>query len=154
MTIGGDILLALKARLQTIRTANGYGTDVKEVRLDFATPTLNTAETDLPLIEIHDEAEEYEHGASSGYWANTMTVLYMVAPKAWTDVMMQQFLTDVRKALYGGSSNATGNTGITLGGKVSKIELLAAIGDLNMIESNRIYMLRIMLRSHRTTFSD
>lgn len=154
MTRAGDILTALKTRLETITATNGYGTTVRSVSLDNSQPTLQVAEVDLPLIEIMNEEERYEHGASSSYWANTTVVLYLVAPKPWTDVQMEQFLTDIRKALYGGSANATGNTGVTLGGTVQGIELLGAVSDLNMIDSNRVYMLRIRLRSHRTTYSD
>lgn len=152
--IAADILEALKARLETIKTAAGYVTNVRKVSLDSSEPTLSKAAMDLPIIEIWDEIEEYEHGASSSYWANQTVILYLVAEKSWTDRKMQQFQTDVRKCLFGGSANANGNTGVTLGGKVSKIELVDSRSDLNMIDSCRVYMMRIKLRSHRTTFSD
>lgn len=154
MSIGGEILTALQSRLQTITTGAGYGNTIKGVRLNTSEPTLNASVIDLPLIEIITEGETYEHNASSSYWATTTVILYLVAEKAYTDVQMENLMTDIRKALFGGSANASGNTGVTLGGKVSSMHLVDAVSDLNMIESNRVYMIRIRLRSHRTTYSD
>ncbi|WP_460986766.1 hypothetical protein, partial [Staphylococcus aureus] len=77
----------------------------------------------------------------SSYWANTLVILYLVAEKTWTDVQLEDLLADVRKCLFGGSSSASGNTGVTLGGKVSSIHLVDAVSDLNMIESNRVYLM-------------
>lgn len=154
MSIGGDILTALKARLETIAATAGYTNTLRLVRLNTSEATLNAPSLDLPLIEIIQESEQYEHNASSSYWANTLVILYLVTEKSWTDVQLEDLLSDVRKCLFGGSSSASGNTGVTLGGKVSSIHLVDTVSDLNMIESNRVYLMRIRLRSHRTTYSD
>lgn len=154
MSIGAEILSALKTRLEGIRTSNSYGLTVKSVKVNTSSPTLNISAMECPLIEIVDEGEEYEHNASSSYWANINILLYLVAEKSWTDSQMQDFMSNIRKALFGGSASATGNTGVTLGGKVSGIWLVGAAADLNMIDTNRVYIMRIRLRSHRTTYSD
>lgn len=150
----GDALEALRTRLLTIKETAGYGISVKTVRVNEAQPTLNVAEKELPLIEIVDEAETYDHSGSSTYIAKMGVVLYAVAPKGWTDFQMQRFLADMRRAIYGGTADASGNTGITLGGKVEKILLLNSAGDLNMLDSCRVYMLRIQLHQQRTTYRD
>lgn len=154
MSIGADILTALKARLDTIKVANGYDLTIKSVSVNSSAPTLSVAALSLPLVEIVDEGDDYEHQASSSYWANTNILLYLVAQKSWTDAQMQDFMSNIRRAIYGGSASASGNTGVTLGSKVSGIWLVGAASDLNMVESNRVYIMRIRLRSHRTTYSD
>lgn len=149
---GGNVLSALKARLLTIQETAGYSVSIKSVILDASVPTLNLPAMDLPAIEIMNLAESYDHSASAHYVASMDVILSMIAEKAWTDSQMEDFKRDVIRALYGGASDASGNTGVTLGGTVAGIELVDAQGDLNMIESNRVYLLRVRLRSHRTTY--
>ncbi len=154
MSIGGTILTALQARLETITTAAGYTNNVKSVHLNYSEPTLNTSAVDLPLIEIINDSETYEHNAGSSYWADTVVSLYIVAEKSFTDIQMEDLLSDIRKALYGGTSDATGNSGMRLGGAVDSLHLLDTHTDLNMIETNRAWLMRIKLRTHRTTYRD
>lgn len=151
---GGDILEALEQRLKLIKQSAGYDNTIKHVRLNDSEPTLNTAEQDLPLIEIFDEGDDYEHGSGSSLWAFVTITLYIVAPKAYTDKQMQSILADVRRNLFGGTSDATGNLGITLGGKIAGMELINSKSDMNMIASNRVYLLRFRMRDHRTTYRD
>ena len=153
-SIGAQILLALQAQLKTIKVAAGYLNDLKDVVMDQRPPSLNTSVVDLPQIQIMQESEKYQHNLGSSYWSFTDILLYLVAEKAWTDAMMEDLKKDVRTCLFGGSASASGNTGITLGGLLQKIELVDSVADLNMIESNRIYLLRIRLHSHRTTYRD
>ena len=154
-SIGAEILTALKARLETITTAAGYGSTVKKVYLDRIGPASAESAIDLPCIQIMQDHEDYQHnGASSTYQADQFIVLFLVAEKQWSDAQMEDFMRDVRKCLYGGAADASGNTGITLGGKVSGIWLVGAVADLNMIDSNRVYQLTVKLRSTRTTYRD
>jgi hypothetical protein len=153
-SIGAQILSALKTRLETIQTSAGYDVSIKQVRVNESFPTLSAPAMDLPAIEIHDDFEEYQHQASSSYIALTNVLLYLVAEKSSSDASMQDFMSSVRKALFGASANASGNTGVTLGGTVIDLELVGAASDMNMIESNRVYIMRIRLRSHRRTYSD
>lgn len=149
-----DILTALQTRLRTIKTAAGYLNDVKQVVMDSSMINLQVAERDLPLIEIINGPETYQHQVGSSYWATTEVILQITAPKAYTDGKMERILRDVRRCLFGGTSNGSGNTGMTLGGLVQNLELVDCQPDLNLIQSNRIYMLRIRLKSHRTTYKD
>lgn len=150
---GRLILEALAAQLATISTSIGYSTTVRRIISSFGEMTLNTPEVDLPLIEIVNEEENYEHEASASYWANMTVILFLVAPKIWTDGQMEDFKSDIIKCLFGGSANASGNTGITLGGVVQSIHLINSRGDLNLIESNRTYVLRIRMTSQRRSYT-
>lgn len=154
MSIGADILTALKERLDTVKIANGYDLDIATVRLDKSEPTLNTPSNELPLVEIINESEKYIHGASSLYECVTSVILYMVAEKAWTDSQMEDFKSNIRRALFGGAPHAGANNGVTLNGKVTRIALVDSKSDLNMIDANRIYLMTITLHSHRRTYED
>lgn len=151
---GRLIIEALKDQLATISTTIGYSVTVRRIIYSIAEMTLNTPETDLPLIEIVSEEDSYNHeGASASYWSELTVILFLVAPKEWTDGMMEDFKSDIIKCLFGGSANATGNSGITLGGVVQSINLLNCRGDLNLVEANRTYVMRLRLTSLRKTYT-
>lgn len=154
MSVGADILAALQTRLSGISTGAGYATDVKSVIINNSQMGMATGETDLPLIEIKDDVEVYEHEASSSYWANTFMLLFLVGPAGWPDSSFQNLMADVRKALFGAGPSATGNTGLPLTPRCNSIELVDAASDLNLVNSNRMYLMRIRVRSHRITYRD
>lgn len=144
---------ALATQLATITVSAGYRQTVRTILTDFSKLNLNVAESDLPLIEIVDDMTTYQHMASASFWAEMNVILFVVAPKAWTDGQMEDLISDIMKCLFGGSSNASGNTGITLGGVVQSIHLVDSRGDLNLIESNRTYIFKIMMKQLRKTYT-
>ncbi len=153
-SLGGQIFTAIRTRLETIQTSNGYLNDVKKVVTGRARMTLDMPEPDLPYIEVLKDSDNYDHNAGSSYWEDRVLVIFMVAPREWEDVQMEDLMQDVRQCLFGGSANATGNTGMTLSGLVQSMHLIDSHSDLGLIESNRIFSMRIRLRSHRTTYRD
>lgn len=154
MSIGADILAALAARIATVTTAGGYAKTVKRVLVNNSQPTLTLSEADLPLVEVKDDAEVYEHEASSTYWANTLVCLFLVGPSSWSDGDFQDLMADIRRAIFGGGAAASGNTGLPLHARASLVELVDAASDLNMLSSNRTYLMRLRIRSLRTTYRD
>ncbi len=151
MSVGADLLLAIKARIESIRTTAGYNHTVKTVLLNNSQPTMRTSEADLPLVEIKDDAERYEHAASANYFANTVVCFFLVGPREWTDGQFQDLMSDVRRCIYGNGAAASGNTGLPISG-VQSVELVDAASDLNMVGSNRTYMMRMLFRSSRITY--
>lgn len=151
-SIGRLAIEALATRLRTLTLANGYDHDMKRVITDSSEMGINLPETDLPTVEIVNDITPYEHMASSSYWAEQHVILFIVAPKSWTDGQMEDLLADIKKCLYGGSASASGNTGITLDGAVQSIHLVQSAGDLNLIEANRTYVLKIILKTLRITY--
>lgn len=154
MSVGADILAALVTRLQTVTETAGYSTTIKTVLLNNSQPTLIAGEADLPLVEVKDDTEVYEHEAASSYWANTIVLLYLVAPGSWSDARMQDWMSDIRRAIFGRGPTASGDTGLPLHPRVSTVRLLDACSDLNLVSSNRAYIMRLHLRSLRITYRD
>lgn len=154
MSKAGDILLALQSRLQTLREDQGYAHTLVSVNLTKATLALNKPDYDCPYIDILNNDERYKHGASGHYETLTSVLLFVVMPKEWDDVQIENLKTDIRKCLYGGAPDASGNTGSTLGGKVSRIELVGCKGDLNMVDSARVAVIELSLSDHRVTYRD
>lgn len=145
---------SLKTRLLTIKESASYSATVKEVEIDGSEMMMNVGEARLPRIEIFDDQEDYNHEVGVSYWSRLNLILFIGAPKSWTNTQMHNLCQDIRKAMFGGTSDATGNTGIPLDQKTRGIELVSLNGDLNMIETNRIYVMRICLVGHRVTYSD
>lgn len=145
---------ALRDQLLTISETAGYSVTVRRVIYSLAEMTMNTPEADLPLIEIISEEEVAEHlQASSSYLSQMTIILLLVAPKDWTDGRMEDFKSDIMKCLFGGSANASGNTGVTLGGAVQSIHYLNCRSDLNLVDANRTYFFRIRLDSLKRTYT-
>jgi hypothetical protein len=152
MSRGAEILQALQARLQKITTDNGYGRTVKLVRLSRSGMDLNIPPQDCPIIEIYQDELRTEHGASSHLKIEMSILLLLVDKKDATDEDMEDFQADVRAVLYGDSPTAGGNAGITLGGKITKIQWEGTTYDLNLIQANRRCVMEWTITSHQTTY--
>lgn len=152
MSIGSAALLALKARLEKIQTANGYTLDVKTVRLNRSAMDLDVPDQDCPLIDIIQDETRPEHGASAHIKEETDIIFLLVHGKGVDDLVMEDFVADVRAVLYADNPSGNGNSGITLGGTVTKIQWKGLVYDLNMIEANRRYAMTWTMTKHYSTY--
>ena len=148
------ILDALKTRLLTIKKAAGYACDLQDVSIGSSGPGLDKAQDACPYIDVIQDVESYKHGASGHYECKSDMLLFTVMPKNWDDGDVAALKRDIRKALFGGTSDATGNTGSTLGGTVTRIELVNCKSDLNMVQANRVIVVEISVYDHRVTYRD
>jgi hypothetical protein len=153
---GARIIYALKARLESIKTANGYPMSVREVSVNVGEITFDLPSNRLPLIEVIQAPERYEHEACGAVEIVTSVILRLVDERPKTDPDMEFFKSSVIRAIYGNSYNATGNTGIGLedgqGRSIIFPRLVSCETDLNMVPGNRIYALLFELRSRRQTW--
>jgi hypothetical protein len=152
MSIGATALSALKARLEKITNANGYAVDVKTVRLNRSAMDLDVPDQECPLIDIIQDGTTPEHGASSHIKDETDFILLLVHGKDVDDLVMEDFVADVRACLYADNPNGTGNTGINLGGTVTKMQWKGLVYDLNMIAANRRYAMTWTMIKHYSTY--
>lgn len=152
MSNGARILQALKTRLETIRTANGYGRTVKTVRLTKSGMDLDIPSQDCPIIEIYQDSASVESGASAHIMVTYSILLVLIDAKDQTDEGMEDFMADVRVAIYGGGPLAFGNTGITLDGNAVKCQWMGTDYDLNMIEANRRSVMTWNIVSSQSTY--
>jgi hypothetical protein len=157
MSAGSDILNALKERLESIRTDNGYPLTVKAVKLNTSTITFDIPLTSCPLIEIIQGPEEYEHAASGQLEVVTSLIIRLVHQKGKTDSDMEEFKSSVIRAIYANSYTGNTNAGVGLArsGRNTIVfpRLIRCETDLNLLEKNRIYGLLFELRSNRQTWS-
>ena len=137
MSKGSDILTALKARLEKITVTNGYGRTIKKVRLSKSGMDLDIPPQDCPLIEIFQESSTVESGVGAHLMVTYTILLLLIDRKDQTDEGIEDFIADVRAVIYGDSPTASGNSGITLGGKAVKCQWLGTDYDLNLIQANR-----------------
>lgn len=152
MSKGSEILAALKTRLESITVANGYGRTVKKVRLSKSGMDLDIPTQDCPLIEIYQENANVESGASAHILVTYTILLLLIDKKDQTDEQMEDFQAEVRAAIYGNSPTASGNSGITLGGKAVKCQWMATDYDLNLIEANRRCVMTWTIVSSQSTY--
>lgn len=152
MSKGADILVALRARLETITIANGYGRTVKKVRGSKSAMDFDVPPSDCPLIEIVQEAAEVDHAGSASIMVDYTFFLLLVDKKDASDEQMEDFQQDVRFAIYGDSPSASGNSGITLGGVVVSCKWRSTKYDLNLVEANRRCVMEWTIRSSQSTY--
>jgi hypothetical protein len=152
MSQGADILTALKSRLQSITVANSYGRTIKNVRLSRSGMDLDIPPQDCPIIEIYQESADVESGASAHIIVTYTILLLLIDRKDQTDEGMEDFQADVKAAIYGAGPAASGNTGITLGGKAVKCQWVGSDYDLNLIQANRRTVMTWQITSSQSTY--
>ena len=91
---GKSLLIALKARLETISLANGYLTNVKSVELSDPKPFLNRGKVSLPLIQVIQTKINIEHMAMAAIQVKTRFAVVLVHDKAQDDLTMEDFQQD------------------------------------------------------------
>lgn len=152
VSVRGQILEAVKARLETITLANGYLTGVQKVYFDKIPMGLDLAAYHLPAIFLIDgpDSLEFEHACVKGNWDLRLQLWHNEVG----DIDMIHFVRDVLKALYADSAVATVNDKFR-SLHPSIVELIPATisPDLHMIDANRVSELTFIVRYRTKLFS-
>lgn len=136
---------ALKTRLETITSANGYTTSVSNVYSDEIPMGLDLDESEMPAIFLIGMGCPFRRETQwyFGDWKFELQLVHDVEP----DSTMLQFIRDVAKAIFADSPTAQRKDGFrSLHPAVYDVELHEKISDLNMIEANRIYIMELIVR--------
>jgi hypothetical protein len=153
MTPGQRILAALQARLQKITVANGYPITVKEVLINNGEIEFGVSHDRLPLIDVIQADEVYEHEMSGAVVVTASIILRLVLPQGNTDSAMEEFKSAVVRCLYCDSYNALGNAGVHLadgnGGTITWPRLVSCQADVALVNGNRVYALMFEINSNR-----
>lgn len=141
-----DILQAIKTRLETIKTVNGYPINVTKVNSGKGLLTLNLNKDQLPLIDIVNGGLEIEQN----YIGQTIKVrmpitLRLVMKKEAVDQDLIEFQSCVLRAIFNNNFNPQlgEKDAMKLNGLVSHMLLEAIHPDYNMIEANRMHDINI-----------
>lgn len=136
-SLRSDIGLALKARLASITTANGYPVDVKKVFYDEIPLGLELSPEDLPAIFLLDDGASYEHEHGLLNVARAFRVQLVDQGEA-TDEAMNLLIRCVGKAVWANSATAQIQDAFRFHERVYQVDIDTDETDLHMIEGNRI----------------
>jgi len=104
-----QIMDALKARMQTILTANGYYTNLGSKVFDYKSTTFN--DNDLDAINLRDETNNLIDELASGQneWDLNLDVeIDILFKKGGTSITeARKGISDVKKAIGGGGNDIT-----------------------------------------------
>lgn len=141
---------AIRDRLATITTANGYDVGIKKVFFDAIPMGLELKVTDLPAIFMLDEGAPYAHEQGC------LNVAMSLRLQIWhdgkrTDEQMHDHIRAVAKAIYADHPTANRlDAWRTFHPSMVWVELVGDEGDLHMIEANRVATLNLIVH-YRTT---
>lgn len=145
-----EIQLGLVARLETITSANGYDTNVRNVYADTIPMGLELEDHELPAILVISGDDEQERSTQwvKGMWNFEIQLIHTLT----TDSVMNRFVRDVAKAIFANSPTAQRNEafrGPSPGGiheSVYDVWQRVIESDLGMIEANRFYCCQYVIR--------
>lgn len=141
---------AIRDRLATVTTANGYASNIKKVFFDAIPMGLELKVTDLPCVMMLDEGAPYNH--EHGKLDVAMSLRLQVWDKGdRTDEQLHDHLRAIAKAIYANSPTANVlDAWRSFHPSLTWVELVGDEGDLHMIEANRVATLNLIVH-YRTT---
>ena len=137
MSVKTDIQTALKARLATITTANGYPLTVHNVFNDALPLAMDLQEFEVPAILILNgkDTPKHEHQWIEGRW---LMHLQLIHKKAASDEEMEIFANSVFRSIYADSPTVRKNGEFRRLGKATQWHIVLVDPDVNMIDVNRM----------------
>jgi len=133
------------AKLGTIKSANGYATNVQQVYADDSPMGLDFEEFNLPAIIMvsSDDSIEMKQQCVFGNWAFELQLWH----KEVSDSVMNDFVRDVYKAIFAGTASDQKNNAFkSIHPAIYNITPLPILSDLNMIEANRCYVAQFIIQ--------
>ena len=127
-------------RLGTIKTSNGYETNVRNVFADDIPLGINLDDYDFPAILVvgGDVKLKRERNCLYANWEIEVQLFHSYVD----DATMHRFVRDVAKAIFADSPTANRTEGFrTIHPEIYEIWLDRIDSDLNMIEANRFFCL-------------
>lgn len=154
--VSSSVTQALVARLGTIKTSNGYVSNISKVFYplnsgDYQQMGADLAEQDMPAIIFYQGPVEVE----PQHHLNTMhAVYYLELVQPWVpDASMWQLVSDIGKAVWGGSPTADENTNFRFHEKVVDIQMKNVVPDFGMLQGHRIWVV-VLLVQYRVRYTN
>lgn len=145
MSIRAEIGSAIAAKLGEIKTANGYGTDVKAIYFDKIPMGMQLEPHELPAILLlsGDDRPKLKNSCLFGEWEFYIQLIHSDV----ADSVMDQFVRDVFKNIYAGHPTAQISAAFkSLHSAIYDIDPITIEPDLNMIDANRCYVVGLIVK--------
>ena len=144
-SIRAEIGQAIATKLTQIKTANGYQTNVNAVYFDKIPMGIQLEPHELPSILLlsGDDKPEMKNQCWFGNWEFYIQLIHDQV----SDEVMDVFVRDVFKAIFAGSPTAQSESFYKqLHHRIYKVSPLSIEPDLNMIDSNRCYVIGLLVQ--------
>lgn len=143
-TVATAIGLALKARIETVTTGNGYVRGFARVFFDKIPMGLELGPDDLPACFILDDGATIQHQHQFLEIQRSYR-LQIVDKDEASDEDMAELIRAVAKGIYANSPTAQVQDQFRFTDRVVWVELSGDDTDLHMIDANRIAALRLIV---------
>ena len=146
MSMRDEILANLKTRLDSITTAAGYATNLFRVFKDQIPMGMSLEPHELPAILLIPGMTKIDPKPSNRINCE-WTVYLQLIDGAVSDSAMMNFVTDVGKAIFAGNATADRQDEYrTIHPSIYKLDIVAIEPDLNMIDSNRFFIVELNIK--------
>lgn len=146
MSIRDEILTNLKSRLDTIKTAVGYSTNVFKIFKDQIPMGMSLEPHELPAVLLIPGMTKIDPKPSNRINCE-WTVYLQLIDGAVSDAAMMNFVTDIGKAIFAGNATADRQDDYrTIHPSIYKFDIVAIEPDLNMIDSNRFFIVELNIK--------
>ncbi len=153
MGVLNDMAQGLAGRLESITSANGYQTNVKNVFYDDIPMGLELEPTQVPAILMiagENLLNRKNFQCSDGKWSFLLQLIHGDV----NDQVMFQFVGDIARAVYADSPvEAKFNKYRTIHPALTDCEMPRIEPDINMIEANRFAIVELVL-SYKTALTN
>jgi hypothetical protein len=151
-SLRSDIGKAVKARLETVKSSNGYPIDLKAVYYDDIPMGMELAPEQLPAVLLLDDGQNHKHlhGAIEVQWSLRIQIFDV---ETSTDERMNLILRNIAKGLWANSPTATVMDQFrSIHPSIYQLESLGDETDLHMIEGNRVATARVIVHYRTKPF--
>lgn len=144
-SVRAQICQGVADRLETVKTSNGYTTNIRRILYDDVELGMDLKVQHMPAIIVLDEGVSWNHQLSSLDGQQSLR-LQLVLAEGSKDEDIHEMIRDVAKALFANSPTSERVDGFrTIHPKIKWIQLTDDITDLHMIRANRIATLRLLV---------
>lgn len=141
---------ALKARLETITTANGYEVNVVRVYADDIPMAFNLELHEMPAIFILDDSDDTRHQQKQ-LNMSWLFRIQTIQPKL-ADSEVRKFQRAVAKAIWANHPTNETEQMFRMHPSITWVELGTISSDLNMLEANRVSEMEIIVHHRQRLF--
>lgn len=141
-----DILSSIGTRLETIKTANGYATNINEVYIEKIPMGLSLEPHELPAVLLIPGLVKIDPKGQNKIYCEWVIYLQLIHDQVSTLIMFD-FVKEIAKAIFANSPSANRQDEYRLiNPSVYKMDISHIEPDLNMIDANRFSIMELNVK--------